>query len=661
MVNYPTWDPAGALGWTVLLDDDFPGAALSANWQPGWFKASGVSGPVNSAETVRYDSANVTVAGSSCALALTNTAGALITTNPGNAAGATGFTAAPPMAVEARIFLPGSGSTVDNWPAFWLDTTGTWPQGVEVDIMEGLANQTAAHIQDASSVGGPGIYHNVGPGWHTFGCYWEAGSVNRVTYYYDGVSIGSIAVDNPSPGPHYLICDNTTSTTPVPGTMLVDWVRVWAPGVSGAGGGSGTGGTGGASSGGSPGGVSVVQTATLPAAQVGLNQPMVVPLAAPTTAGNTIVVCAAYGNPAAGITISGVQLGTGTTSADFTGTADNFAQAVSAVSAGFFQYAAIWADPGCAGGKTAVQVTPSAFTGTLEVVVYEVFGSPSAAVVDGTASAVGASTAFASGAVANSSGTPEIAVGVASIFNQFTGGGSLPGSPWTSVEPQGDTCNMCAGTAVLAAGGSASFAGTQVSGAGNQWAACAITLKSSIVVPAGTTPGTRPSRSLLVSLAPQAGMDAYGNSYPAGLQVGAASAPQVAIVPNQSAGGAAEVKFPLPVALSNVPNLAAGLVGAFAELLLSGPAVPAGGVGDDDWVQVFLISDGSGAVSARGELRYVASGGAVTTVASWDVNGLKLPTRAAPATPSGGCVIWYDGSKLWVKGTSGTAVALATT
>jgi hypothetical protein len=667
---YPSWDPTGAQGWTTLLDDEFTGSSLAAIWQPGWFAASGLSGPVNSAEFAQYNSANVTVSGGYLNLAL-NTHGALVNTNPGNSGTATGFTFTPPAAFEARIYLPTDPTSpfgIDNWPAFWVDTTGTWPQGVEVDVMEGLGDYAAYHVHDSS--GGPGA--NVGSvtsylGWHTFGAYWQAGSTNQVDFYYDGVHVGSEPVANSSPGPHFLILDYTAAKPAGDtNTMLVDWCRVWAPGVSGGGtgggttgSGGGTGGTGGSASGGSPGGLSVVQVAQLPATQITAN-PAVIPLNVPTTPGNCLVACIGYGNSSGTITISSVKSGQGTTPATFTGgITDNWAQTVHAVSASFYQYSAIWTDPDCTGGQTAIEVTTSSATNNLEVVVYEVFDVATSSVADQTNTGTGSSTAYSSGSVQGTvTGTTELAIGTASIFNAFPQGPVLP-SGWTAIEPQGDITNMAAGYQLLPSGAAAvTFAGSQT--ATGTWAACALTLKSAATVASGGTPGSRPGRSLLVSLAPVAGTDGYGNAYPAGLQVGSSAAPQVAVIPN-APSGAAEVEFPLPIALSNIPNVAGGVAGVLGELAVSGPALPNGGVNDDDWVQLVLWSDGSGVPAARGELRYIASGGTVTVVAKWDDLGFQIPTGTVPSAPTGACVIYYEGGALYAKGPSGTAVKLATT
>ncbi len=94
--------------------------------------------------------------------------------------------------------------------------------------MEGLGGQAVAHYHSPSESGGPlvgsGTYAG---GWHTFAADWEPGSV---TYYYDGVNVGTLT--SVSTSPMYLILNlalSTTITSPnvAPATMKVDYVRVW--------------------------------------------------------------------------------------------------------------------------------------------------------------------------------------------------------------------------------------------------------------------------------------------------------------------------------------------------------------------------------------------------------------------------------------------------
>lgn len=241
----PSWNPSGT--WTLVFDDEFTGAALdTAYWTPGWF-GTGTSGPINSAETTGYDSANVSVSASNLNLLLTSTpittggytypnTGACVSSNPndGRASGGFEFTYG---CVEWRAYLPpsASGTEIANWPALWMDGQ-SWPTDGEFDIMEGLGGTAQWHIPTNGNVGGPSSPTSL-TGWHTFGVMWL--SSGSVTFYYDGVAVSS-GVTAPNTTPMYLIMDNTQGsyggTSTFPSNMMVDWVRVWQLGGGGGGG-----------------------------------------------------------------------------------------------------------------------------------------------------------------------------------------------------------------------------------------------------------------------------------------------------------------------------------------------------------------------------------------------------------------------------------------
>jgi beta-glucanase (GH16 family) len=130
-------------------------------------------------------------------------------------------------AAEARIYLPSAGDgRIANWPAFWLDGEN-WPTSGEIDVMEGIDGQACFHLHSTSGADGtcaPGSY----VGWHTYGVVWEPGSV---TYYYDGVDVGSIR-KGVTGEPMYLILNQAAASgvgdPPLaPSDMRVDYVRVW--------------------------------------------------------------------------------------------------------------------------------------------------------------------------------------------------------------------------------------------------------------------------------------------------------------------------------------------------------------------------------------------------------------------------------------------------
>jgi len=126
-------------------------------------------------------------------------------------------------------------------------------------------------------------------------------------------------------------------------------------------------------------------------------------------------------------------------------------------------------------------------------------------------------------------------------------------------------------------------------------------------------------RSLIISIASKAGTDDYGNPFPEGIQVGSGTnQAQVQIIPG-AGGGAAQIKFPLPaIALSNAPNMAAGIADNTAVQLISGPALST--TGKKDWVQLELWANDGGSNPSRFQFNTIDTNGNVTDAGSL-VNG----------------------------------------
>jgi hypothetical protein len=213
--------PTGVPGsWALVFDDEFNGSSLNTTtWSPDWF------GSGNTQNQTVMDSSNVSVSSGDLNLVVTGGTGGLVSTNPSDGqSGHSGYQFTYGF-VEARIYLPASGSTIANWPAWWTNGQ-SWPTDGEMDVMEGLGGSACYHFHDSS--GGPGGCASGNySGWHIYGANWQPGVV---TYYYDGTEVGSINSGITSQ-PMYLILENSTGsyggTVVTPATMKVDYVRVW--------------------------------------------------------------------------------------------------------------------------------------------------------------------------------------------------------------------------------------------------------------------------------------------------------------------------------------------------------------------------------------------------------------------------------------------------
>lgn len=226
------------VAWRLALNAQFNQPSLNQRlWTPGWF-GTGITGPVNSSEDACYDSAQVTEPGdgflhlpllphaNTCGGSTRPYTGSLVSSNPSDGvAGHVGFQYTYGF-LEVRAYVPAaSPGVIANWPAIWSDGQ-SWPTDGENDTMEGPGGQACFHFH--SPAGGPGACAAGSyAGWHTFGSDWEPGSV---TYYYDGVKVGTITTGITS-APQYLILDYTQGAyggpTVAPAAALIDYVRVW--------------------------------------------------------------------------------------------------------------------------------------------------------------------------------------------------------------------------------------------------------------------------------------------------------------------------------------------------------------------------------------------------------------------------------------------------
>jgi hypothetical protein len=175
-------------------------------------------------------------------------------------------------------------------------------------------------------------------------------------------------------------------------------------------------------------------------------------------------------------TISGVTLG---------GSAGNFVQAATATglnsTANFGVISAIWIDPNCAGGQTAIAVSGSELFGTeYGLALYEISGLATSPLdqisQNGDDSGGSAITAWTSNATSTTANATEIWIGQAGSAYAVTG----PSSGWTNVYPGSGgvgTSTAVAGYQIVAAEGTANYSGTMTSNS-YPYAAVVITLQA---------------------------------------------------------------------------------------------------------------------------------------------------------------------------------------
>lgn len=217
----PVGGPVGVSWGTPIFEDNFDGAALdTSRWAPKWSMTAG-----DMQNNVVTSPSNVSVSGGYLRLTpASSTSGASINTAP-NGGSPNPFTFTYGYA-EARIYFPGSGTSIYNWPAWW--TVGlAWPGNGENDIAEGIGTMTVNYHGNGVNTGDtiPGIWSNA---FHTYGLYRHAGWCD---VYYDGVWVKGY-VTNDGGAPHSLVLNVGSGYGPARyGTeyqMLVDYVRVWA-------------------------------------------------------------------------------------------------------------------------------------------------------------------------------------------------------------------------------------------------------------------------------------------------------------------------------------------------------------------------------------------------------------------------------------------------
>ena len=215
----PTSGPAGPPGsWSLAFSDEFNGTSLDrSRWSPM------DGGHMNNVTT---SAANVSESGGNLVLTLaSSTSGAAVSSAAVDGAGAHHFEFPVGDYAEARVLFPGSGTTIYNWPAWWVSGP-SWPSAGEHDIAEGLGTLTVNYHSPSGSHNQGTIPGNWAGSFHTYGVYRHAGSAD---VYWDGQLVKHYAADDNGQAESLLfnVGQGNTQVYGAGSQVKVDWVRVW--------------------------------------------------------------------------------------------------------------------------------------------------------------------------------------------------------------------------------------------------------------------------------------------------------------------------------------------------------------------------------------------------------------------------------------------------
>jgi beta-glucanase (GH16 family) len=200
-----------------MFDDEFNGTGVNTT---SWSTDNGYTNQNNATDS----SNNVSVTDGCAVLRLASaTSGAEMTTNT------VGLKVGD--FAQARIQFAGSGTTVDNWPAFWTAGPG-WPASGEQDIFEGLGTATTNYhyaVDGNNTQAGPFLIPGDWAGsFHSYGIY---RGKNYCDVYWDGQLVKTYSTDDNAGLEYLLLTEGAANTLSfgASGQMLVDYVRVWQP------------------------------------------------------------------------------------------------------------------------------------------------------------------------------------------------------------------------------------------------------------------------------------------------------------------------------------------------------------------------------------------------------------------------------------------------
>lgn len=206
-------------GWTLVFDDEFDGASLdTTKWDPYWYDEGGKMNEVGT-----YAS-NVAVSEGHLILTLASaTSGASVNTQSNK-----GFAVKVGMYAEARVYFPGNGTKLYNWPAWWISGT-PWPTAGEHDVAEVLNDgDLTINYHSPSGAHNKGTVSGYwGDAFHVYGIHRKADSAD---VYWDGKQVESYATDDNGDGQNLIFnlgSGGGVSAYGAASQVKVDYVRVW--------------------------------------------------------------------------------------------------------------------------------------------------------------------------------------------------------------------------------------------------------------------------------------------------------------------------------------------------------------------------------------------------------------------------------------------------
>ncbi len=215
--------------WQLKLDSVFEGTALPSAWSNSRFDNGEIAAGFNPYEQECFDPSRVAVAQNGLMLRMIRkhqecdgrwrSYSSGIATTLGRWSFKYGL-------VEARIWVPGRGNKIVDWPAVWLGGKA------EIDILEGGKFACWYYHIDQRRWGRCLHGVHIAGGWHTVAVNWEP---HGITWYYDRHEVAAVS-SHAAPitsAPKVLVLDLAISKNmrhepkAVPATFRVGWVRVW--------------------------------------------------------------------------------------------------------------------------------------------------------------------------------------------------------------------------------------------------------------------------------------------------------------------------------------------------------------------------------------------------------------------------------------------------